>query len=411
MAFWVLQSVSLADRRILLIIGGGIAAYKSLELIRRLRDRGSLVRVVMTRAATEFVTPLSAASLSGEKVYQELFDLTDETEMGHIALSRAADLVVVAPATADLIAKLAGGHANDLASTALLATDKRVLLAPAMNVRMWEHPSVQRNVAALKRDGAALVGPNEGDMACGEFGFGRMAEPEEIVGAVERVLTRGQALDGMKALVTAGPTHEAIDPIRYIANRSSGKQGYAIARALADAGAETVLISGPVELAPPAHVKWVRVESARQMLAATQAELPADLAVCTAAVADWRPDISLNAKLKKKEDGKPPSLALVENPDILSALSHHALRPRLVAGFAAETEELLANAAAKRARKGCDWIIANDVGPASGVMGGDTNRVHLITAAGTESWPELTKAEVADRLVERIAMHFGKRSA
>ena len=397
-------------KRILLIIGGGIAAYKSLELIRRLRERGAAVRVIMTRAATEFITPLSAASISGEKVYQDLFDLTDETEMGHIALSRAADLVVVAPATADLMAKVAGGHANDLASTALLATDKRVLLAPAMNVRMWNHASVQRNLALLKRDGAAIVGPNEGDMACGEFGFGRMAEPDEIVAAIERLLTPDTRLAGHKALVTAGPTYEAIDPVRYIANRSSGKQGYAIAGALAAAGAETVLISGPVDIAPPPQVKLVRVENARQMLIASEAALPVEIAVCTAAVADWRPDITANSKLKK-QDGAAPAIALIENPDILSALSHHAQRPRLVVGFAAETDDLLTNAVAKRGRKGCDWIVANDVGPASGVMGGDKNRVHLVTDAGTENWPELTKSDVAHRLVDRIAANFGKRPA
>ncbi len=403
--------MSVHGKHILLIIGGGIAAYKSLDLIRRLRDQGAQVRVIMTRAATEFVTPLSAASLSGEKVYQDLFDLTDETEMGHIALSRSADLVVVAPATADLMAKVAGGHADDLASTALLATDKRVLLAPAMNVRMWNHPSVQRNFAVLKRDGAAMVGPNEGDMACGEFGFGRMAEPDEIVAAVGRLLSPDARLAGYKALVTAGPTFEAIDPVRYIANRSSGKQGYAIAGALAEAGAETVLVSGPVEIDPPSAVKLVRVENAHQMLAASEAELPLEIAVCTAAVADWRPDLALNSKLKKREDGAAPAIALIENPDILSVLSHHANRPRLVVGFAAETDDLLANATAKRVRKGCDWIVANDVGPASGIMGGDKNRVHLVTGTGTESWPELAKAEVAYRLVDRIAASFGKHPA
>ena len=400
--------MTVQGKHILLVIGGGVAAYKSLELIRRLRERGAGVRVIMTRAATEFVTPLSAASLSGDKVYQDLFDLTDETEMGHIALSRSADLVVVAPATADLIAKVAGGHADDLASTALLATDRRVLLAPAMNVRMWNHASVQRNLDLLKNDGAAVVGPNEGDMACGEFGFGRMAEPDEIVTAIEALLSPDMRLAGLKVLVTAGPTFEAIDPVRYIANRSSGKQGYAIAGALADAGADTVLVSGPVEIAAPLGVKLVRVENARQMLAASEAELPAEIAVCTAAVADWRPDLTANSKLKKRDDGATPAIALIENPDILSTLSHHARRPRLVIGFAAETDDLLANAATKRVRKGCDWIVANDVGPASGVMGGEKNRVHLVTATGTESWPELPKSEVARRLADRIAANFGK---
>jgi phosphopantothenoylcysteine decarboxylase/phosphopantothenate--cysteine ligase len=397
-----------AGKRVLLIIGGGIAAYKSLELIRRLGERGIAVRAILTEAGSRFVTPLSVGSLTGEKVYQELFDLTSESEMGHIALSRSADLVVVAPATADLIAKLAAGLAPDLASTALLATDKPVLLAPAMNVRMWNHAATRRNLAALKADGIHVVGPNDGEMACGEFGPGRMAEPEEIAEAVASLLGAGRALAGLKALVTAGPTHEPIDPVRYIANRSSGKQGYAIASALAEAGADTVLVSGPVELAAPARVKLVRVETARQMWAACEAELPADIAICAAAVADWRPENAANAKIKKRD--AVPNIALTENPDILAGLSRHASkRPTLVVGFAAETDDLIANAQTKLAAKGCDWIVANDVsGP---VMGGERNRVHLLTAKGTDSWPEMSKAEVAHRLVARIAATFGKHAA
>ena len=401
--------MDLNGKRVLLIIGGGIAAYKSLELIRRLSERGAKTRVILTEAGAEFVTPLSVAALSGDKVYRDLFDLTDEAEMGHIALSRSADIVVVAPATANLMAKLAGGHADDLAATALLATDKKILIAPAMNVRMWEHAAVRRNLATLIEDGISVVGPNEGEMACGEFGAGRMAEPEEIVSAIADILGRTETgpLNGMKALVTAGPTHEPLDPVRYLANRSSGKQGYAIAEALGRAGAETTLISGPVALDAPRMAKLVRVETARQMLAACEAALPQDVAICTAAVADWRPEFQANSKLKKSAAGAPP-LGLVENPDILFALSHHASRPQLVVGFAAETEELDANASEKRARKGCDWIVANDVGLASSVMGGDRNTVHLVTAAGSESWPELDKSEVARRLVARIAAHFGR---
>ena len=403
--------MSLAGKRILLIIGGGIAGYKSLELIRRIRERGGSVRVVLTAAGAHFVTPLSAASLSGDTVFQDLFDLTQEAEIGHIALSRSADLVVVAPATADLMAKLAHGHANDLASTLLLATDKPVLLAPAMNVRMWEHDATRRNLAVLTQDGVHVVGPNQGDMACGEFGFGRMAEPDEILAEIENLLARESALSGFKALVTAGPTQEAIDPVRFLGNRSSGKQGYAIAGALSAAGAETVLISGPVALAPPAGVKLVRVETAQQMLLACESALPADIAVCTAAVADWRPETAANSKLKKRKDGAAPAIRLVENPDILATLARHASRPSLVIGFAAETDDLLANAMAKRSRKGSDWIIANDVGAGSHVMGGDSNRVHLVTAEGHESWPELSKTEVAHRLVARIAAQLRNRAA
>ena len=397
-------------KSILLIIGGGIAAYKSLELIRRLAERGVKARAILTSAGAEFVTPLSVSALTGEKVYSDLFSLTDESEMGHIELSRAADLVVVAPATADLMGKLASGLANDLASTALLATDKRILMAPAMNVRMWQSPSVRRSAETLARDGVLFVGPNDGEMACGEFGPGRMAEPLEIVAAIEKALKiRGGALDGFKALVTAGPTHEPLDPVRFFANRSSGKQGYAIADALAGAGADTVLISGPVEIAPPSHVKLLKVTTAREMLAACEAALPADIAVMSAAVADWRPDIAANSKIKKDAEHHVPALRLVENPDILATLARHKNRPRLLVGFAAETDEVVPHAVAKRTRKGADWIIANDVsanGIGESVMGGDRNQVHLITAGAQEHWPEMSKADVARRLVQRITQHF-----
>ena len=389
------------SQSILLVIGGGIAAYKSLELIRRLKEHGIATRTILTKAGSEFVTPLSVSALTGGKVYSDLFSLTDEAEMGHIQLSRSADLVVVAPATADLMAKLANGLANDLASAALLATDKQVLMAPAMNVRMWNHPATRRNLETLKNDGVLFVGPNDGEMACGEYGPGRMAEPDEIAAAIESALTAQATgpLAGVKALVTAGPTREPLDPVRYIANRSSGKQGYAIADALAKAGAETILVSGPVEIAAPPRVKLLRVENAREMLAACEAALPVDVAVCTAAVADWRPEIAPNNKIKKS-DG-PPAIKLTANPDILSTLAHGPRRPALLIGFAAETENVLAYAAEKRTKKGCDWIIANDVG--GGVMGGDRNKVHLITASGTESWPEMAKSEVGARLAARIA--------
>jgi phosphopantothenoylcysteine decarboxylase/phosphopantothenate--cysteine ligase len=391
-------------KKILLIIGGGIAAYKSLELIRRLAERGVRSRAILTHAGAEFVTPLSVSALTTDKVYSELFNLTDESEMGHIELSRSADLVVVAPATADLMGKLAAGLANDLASTALLATDKKILMAPAMNVRMWQSPSVKRSFETLKRDGVLFVGPNDGEMACGEFGPGRMAEPLEIVAAIEQALGAPGALAGFKALVTAGPTHEPLDPVRFLANRSSGKQGYAVAGALAEAGAETVLVSGPVEIAPPSRVKLLKVTTAREMMAACEAELPADIAVMTAAVADWRPDIAANSKIKKDAEHKAPALHLIENPDILATLARHKKRPRLVIGFAAETDEVLAHATAKRTRKGADWIVANDV--SGDVMGGDRNQVHLITAKGEESWPEMTKTEVAERLVRHIVQLF-----
>ena len=390
-------------KTVLLIIGGGIAAYKSLELIRRLKERGAGVRAILTNAGAEFVTPLSVSALAGERVFQDLFSLTDEAEMGHIQLSRSADLVVVAPATADLIAKLAGGHANDLASTALLATDKRVLMAPAMNVRMWNHPATQRNVATLKADGVLFVGPNDGEMACGEFGPGRMSEPNEIANAIEMAIVSDGPLTGFNALVTAGPTQEPLDPVRFISNHSSGKQGYAIASALADAGAQTTLVSGPVGIAAPSNVKLFKVTTALEMLNACESLLPADVAVCTAAVADWRPNALANSKIKKTEDGVAPTVALTQNPDILATLSHSAKRPALVIGFAAETENVIAHAQAKRQRKGCDWIVANDVSPGTGIMGGDSNRVHLITAGAVEDWPLLDKREVGRRLAARIA--------
>ncbi len=396
--------------RILLVIGGGIAAYKTLELIRRGRERNLAFRVVLTPAGAEFVTPLSLSSLAEAKVYSDLFSLTDEAEMGHIRLTREADLVVVAPATADLLAKMANGHGDDLASTTLLAADKPVLAAPAMNPMMWQHPAVQRNVQRLQEDGVRFVGPDAGDMACGELGKGRMAEPHEILRAILAILHPAVArpLAGVRAIVTSGPTHEAIDPVRYLANRSSGRQGHAIAAALAAAGAEVVLVSGPVGLDDPPGVTVRRVESARQMAEAVEAALPAAVAVCAAAVADWRPAVAAEAKLKKGRS-RPAALELVENPDILKGLGHHPTsRPKLVVGFAAETEELLANAAAKLERKGCDWILANDVGAGSGVFGGTRNRVHLLSRdAPAESWPEMDKEKLAARLVQRIAERLG----
>jgi len=397
----------LTGKRILLVIGGGIAAYKSLDLIRRFRERGASVTPVLTRAAEEFVTPLSAGALAGAKCYRHLFDLTDEAEMGHIELSRSADLVVVAPATADLMAKMAGGHADDLASTVLMATDKRVLVAPAMNVRMWLHPANQRNIAALKRDGVLFAGPNEGDMACGEFGPGRMAEPLEIVASVGAALGGGP-LNGRHVVVTSGPTHEPIDPVRYIANRSSGAQGTAIAAALRDLGARVTFVTGPASVPPPGGVDVVRVETANEMLAAVRAALPSDAAVFAAAVADWRVANAAATKMKKDGSGRAPALEFAENPDILATVSQLGdTRPALVVGFAAETDDVLAHATAKRDRKGCDWIVANDVSPATGIMGGDENAVTVITASGAEEWPRLPKDEVARRLALRIAGALG----
>jgi len=392
----------LAAKRILLIIGGGIAAYKSLELIRLLTKAGATVVPVLTKAGGEFVTPLTVGALATSKVYRDLFDLGDEAEMGHIQLSRAADLVVVAPATADLMARMAGGQADDLSSTLLLATDKRVLLAPAMNVRMWHHPATQRNLATLATDGILTVGPNEGDMACGEFGLGRMAEPAEILSAIAAALSGGP-LRGKHVLVTSGPTHEPIDPVRYIANRSSGAQGTAIAAALRDLGARVTFVTGPATVPPPDGVTVVRVETARQMLDAVQSSLPADAAVMAAAVADWRVANASDHKLKKDGSGTAPGLSFAENPDILAMISRAATRPALVVGFAAETDDVVVHATAKRLRKGCDWIVANDVSPATGIMGGAENAVTLITAAGAESWPRMAKTQVAQRLAARIA--------
>ncbi|MCX7280311.1 MAG: bifunctional phosphopantothenoylcysteine decarboxylase/phosphopantothenate--cysteine ligase CoaBC [Alphaproteobacteria bacterium] len=388
-------------KSILLIVGGGIAAYKSLELVRALAARGVKTRAILTKAGAEFVTPLSLSALTGNKIYFDLFSLTDEAEMGHVQLSRSADLVVVAPATADLMAKMANGLANDLASTALLATDKNVLMAPAMNVRMWESASVKRNRAQLEKDGVLFVGPGDGEMACGEFGPGRMAEPMEIVAAIERVLSVAGPLAGLTALVTAGPTREPVDPVRFLANHSSGKQGYAIAEALMRVGAATTLISGPVSIAPPEGVKLQRVTTAREMLAACEAALPADVLVMAAAVSDWRPDIIANSKIKKSVDRVVPLIKLMENPDILATIAQGPKRPRLVIGFAAETDDVVDNAVAKRARKGADWIIANDV--SGDVMGGDRNRVHIIDQNGREDWPDMTKSEVGARLAARIA--------
>ncbi|CUJ01781.1 bifunctional phosphopantothenoylcysteine decarboxylase/phosphopantothenate--cysteine ligase CoaBC [Cognatishimia activa] len=392
----------LEDKRILLIISGGIAAYKSLDLIRQLRKRGAWVTPVLTKSAEEFVTPLSVSALSEEKAYRDLFDLTDEAEMGHIQLSRSADLIVVAPATANLMAKMATGQADDLASTLLLATDTQVLVAPAMNVRMWEHPATQRNLQMLKRDGVAFVGPNEGDMACGEYGPGRMAEPAEIVTAIENQLAEGP-LTGRRIIVTSGPTHEPIDPVRYIANRSSGAQGTAIARALSMLGAEVVFVTGPADEPRPEGAHVVEVETAKEMKDAVDAALPADAAIFAAAVADWHVDGASDSKIKK-QDGKIPSLSFAENPDILASVSQSGKeRPALVVGFAAETDDVIENATRKRVRKGCDWIVANDVSPETGIMGGRENAVVLISDAGAEHWPRMEKDAVARQLAERIA--------
>ncbi len=396
----------MAEQRVLLIVGGGIAAYKALELTRLLRKAGLAVRPILTKAGHEFVTPLSLSALSEDKVYSELFSLTDEAEMGHIELSRSADLVVVAPATADLMAKAANGLAGDLASTTILATDKPVLMAPAMNVRMWEHAATRRNVERLKADGVLFVGPDEGAMACGEFGPGRMAEPPAILAAILTALSGAAArpLAGKRAIVTAGPTAEPIDPVRFLSNRSSGKQGYAIASALAALGAEVTLVSGPTALTAPPGVKRVNIETAREMLAACEAALPADIAVCVAAVADWRPEAVGSGKIKKGAGG-PPAIALVENPDILATLSKAAARPKLVVGFAAETNDVEAYAQAKLERKGCDWIVANDVS-VEGTMGGDQNAVAIVSKGGIERWDRMAKGEVARRLAARIAEEF-----
>ncbi len=393
--------------RVLLIVSGGIAAYKSLELVRLLRRDGLAVTSVLTEGGAQFVTPLSLQALTEEKVYSSLWSLTDESEMGHIQLSRAADLLVVAPASANMLAKMAAGMADDLASTVLLATDKPVLVAPAMNVRMWTHPATEANMATLRARGVQVVGPEEGAMACNEHGFGRLAEPPAILAAIQALLRPARPLAGRHALVTSGPTHEPIDPVRYLANRSSGRQGHAIAAALAGLGARVTLVSGPVALADPPGVTVRRVETAEQMLAACAAALPADVAVCAAAVADWRVAEASDAKLKTAPGAPPPALALVPNPDILATLAAGPARPRLVVGFAAETGDMLDHAQAKRARKGCDWVIANDVRPETGIMGGALNEVHLLTAEGIEAWPRLPKSEVAARLAQRIAEAMG----
>ncbi len=392
-----------AQKRVLLIIGGGIAAYKSLDLIRRLQDRGARVRCILTAAAVHFVTPLAAGALAGERAYTDLFDAQSEFDVGHIRMARECDLIVVAPATADLIARMASGQADDLATAVLLASDSPVLLAPAMNPSMWSAKATQRNVARLRADGAQFVGPDAGEMAeRGEAGIGRMAEALDIASAAAALLRAEGLLAGKRVLVTSGPTAEPLDPVRVLANRSSGKQGHAIAAAAASAGADVTLVSGPVNVPDPAGVSVVHIETARDMLAAVESALPADVAIFAAAVADWRPQQARNNKIKKQ--GAPPTIALVENPDILSAIAHRKSgRPRLVVGFAAETDDVVANAKAKLARKGCDWIVANDVSPATGIMGGDRNTVHLVTADGVEDWPPQSKEEVAHALIARIA--------
>jgi phosphopantothenoylcysteine decarboxylase / phosphopantothenate---cysteine ligase len=400
-------AVENAGPRILLIIGGGIAAYKSLDLIRRLQDGGASVRCILTKAAQHFVTPLAVGALAGERAYTDLFDAQSEFDVGHIRLARETDLVVVAPATADLVAKMAGGHADDLASAVLLATNKPILIAPAMNPQMWAGKATQRNLAQLAADSIYFVGPNAGAMAeRGEIGLGRMAEPLEIVAATEVLLCRAGALSGQRFLVTSGPTSEPIDPVRFIANRSSGKQGHAIAAAAAAAGADVILVSGPVALPDPPGVTVIKIETARQMLDAVEKALPADVAIFAAAVADWRAAEPSTNKIKKQQ-GHTPTLKLIENPDILSAIAHRKSgRPRLVIGFAAETDHVIANAKTKLANKGCDWILANDVSPATGIMGGDSNTIHLITPTNVESWPPQSKDDVARTLIDRIAAEF-----
>ena len=402
----------LKGKRILLVIAGGIAAFKSQELVRALRKRDAAVRCVLTEAGAKFVTPMALQALTEDKVYTDLFSLTDESEMGHIQLSRDADLLVVAPATANILARMAAGLADDLATTVLLATDKPVLAAPAMNVRMWTHAATRANVETLRDRGVHFVGPNDGVMACNEYGPGRMSEPEEIVAAIEGLLTTEKPplekpMAGKSALVTSGPTREAIDPVRYISNHSSGKQGHAIAAALAQLGAEVTLVSGPVSVPDPAGVKVVKIDSADQMLAACLAAGKVDVAVCAAAVADWKMAKPASAKIKKKPGAAPPALELTPNPDILATLSKRGpSRPALVVGFAAETENLVANAIEKRSRKGCDWIVANDVSPATGTFGGERNTVHLITAEGVQAWPTLPKDKVAMQLAGAIALHL-----
>ena len=398
------------SKQILLIISGGIAAYKTPDLVRRLRERGFAVRCILTRGGAEFVSPLALQAVSEDRVYQEIFSLTDEGEMGHIQLSRNADVVLVAPATANIMARMAHGEADDLATTALLATDKPVLIAPAMNVRMWEHAATQANLETLRSRSITLIGPDEGDMACGEFGMGRMSDPVDIADQVQAFLAGERPLQGKRALVTSGPTFEAIDPVRFIGNRSSGKQGHAVAAALADLGAETVLITGPTAQPDPAGVESIHIESARDMLAACEAALPADIAVCAAAVSDWRAAETTGSKIKKHPGEAPPALTLTENPDILAALSlSKDHRPKLVIGFAAETDDIIANAISKRQRKGCDWIIANDVSPETGTFDGSFNTVHLISGDGTQDWPRLSKSGVGQRLAQQIADYFSEK--
>lgn len=391
-------------KSILLIIGGGIAAYKCLELIRRLKEHNISVTPVLTKAGAEFVTPLSLATLAETQVHTDLFDLKNETEIGHIQLSRQADLVVVAPVTADLMAKMANGLANDLASTLLLATDKDVLVAPAMNVRMWDHPATQRNIATLRQDGVLFVGPDDGDMACGETGPGRLSEPDQIVQAIQAVLhVKKGPLSGKSVLITAGPTHEPIDPVRYIANRSSGKQGYALAEMAASLGADVTLVSGPTKLSPPAGVRYIEIETAREMRDATLANLPADIAICAAAVADWRVKKSAGQKMKKSKDGL-PVLDLAENPDILATLSDlKDNRPHLLIGFAAETETVIEHAKKKLKKKGCDWIVANDVSAEGNVFGNDETSIHIITKDSIESFEKVTKSEAAQHVLLKAA--------
>jgi phosphopantothenoylcysteine decarboxylase/phosphopantothenate--cysteine ligase len=395
------------SKRILLIISGGIAAYKTPDLVRQLRKRGFYVRCILTRGGVEFVSPLALQAVSEEKVYQEIFSLNDESEMGHIQLSRDADVVLIAPATAHIIARMAHGLADDLATTAILATDKPVFIAPAMNVRMWEHAATQDNLSTLAARGVEVIGPDEGDMACGEFGLGRMAEPLQIAEKMVDYFDADKPLSGKRALVTSGPTFEAIDPVRFIGNRSSGKQGHAIAAALSSLGAETVLVSGPTHQADPVGVDVNHVQSAREMLAACEAALPADIVVCAAAVSDWRVVNSVSSKIKKTAGEEVPSLTLTENPDILATIaSLKKNRPDLVIGFAAETNDVIDNAIAKRQRKNCDWIIANDVSPQSGTFDGDSNTVHVISKTGVEDWPSMSKTNVGLRLAKRIAAHF-----
>lgn len=399
----------LNGKRLLLIIGGGIAAYKCLDLIRRVKERGMTVRTILTKGGEQFVTPLSVSGLSAEKTYRDLFSLTDETEMGHIRLSREADLLLVAPATADMMAKMAAGIADNLATTALLATDKPVMIAPSMNSRMWDHPATQRNITQLSADGIHVINPAAGDLACGEEGTGRLAEVDDMVQALESFFTPTGPLRNKHILITAGPTYEAIDPVRYIANRSSGKQGYAIARALADLGARVTLVSGPTSLPTPRGVDIVRIESADEMLTACQQALPADVAICVAAVADWRVTTEANQKIKKQGDGALPALDLTENPDILKTLSKVSKdRPDLVIGFAAETENVLAHAQAKLTRKGSDWIVANNVSSDDGpsVMGGDHNQVQVISASGQETWENAPKDDIAKKLAEKVEAYF-----